>query len=227
MRIKEIFEDSNKHITFCFGRMNPPTIGHGKLLDTMAAVGGEYQVFVSQTQDKKKNPLSYSEKIHFIKELFPKHAPHVVENDNLNTVMKIASFLYDSDYRHATFVAGSDRLSDMAKLLKTYNGVDGKAHGYYQFETLEFVSSGDREDGGEGVAGVSASNARAAAIEGNLEEFRKATGAGEHTEEMYNAVRAGLGIKEEAAGVGIITKQNTTKDVNKGTIKKNLRKFNL
>ena len=33
--------------------------------------------------------------------------------------------------------------------------------------------------------------------------------------------------KEDAAGVGIITKQNTTGDVNKGTIRKNLKAFNL
>ena len=196
MLLRQIFESDTKHITFVFGRLNPPTRGHEQLLDTAAAQGGEYKIFVSQTQDKKKNPLDYTTKIKFIREMFPKHADNVVEDSSLNTIMKIASYLYDQGYNAATFVAGSDRLEDMKKLLEAYNGVEGKAHGFYKFEVLDFVSSGEREDGAEGVAGISASGARTAAVEGDLEAFKEATGAGELAKPLYAAVRKGMGINE-------------------------------
>lgn len=198
MRLFELFEAPNSHVTFCFGRMNPPTIGHKQLLDTCAKVGGDYKIFVSQTQDPKKNPLDYQTKINFIKEMFPQHADNVVEDAGLNTVVKVADWLYNSGYKNATFVAGSDRLDAMKQLLETYNGVEGKAHGYYKFEVLDFRSSGDREDGAEGVAGVSASNARSAAATGDFEAFKASTGAGQLAQELYDAVRQGMGIKEPA-----------------------------
>lgn len=195
MRIKELFENSTKHVAFCFGRLNPPTIGHKQLLDTVSKVGGDYKIFVSQSQDPKKNPLDYTTKINFIKAMFPNHAANVVEDAGLNTVVKVASYLFEQGYNAATFVAGSDRLEDMKKLLEAYNGVEGKAHGYYKFEVLDFVSSGDREDGAEGVAGISASGARAAAANNDLETFKEATGAGELSQKLFDAVRKGMGIK--------------------------------
>ena len=196
MLLRELFEQEAKHVTFCFGRMNPPTAGHEQVFRTMANVGGDYQIFLSQTQDKKENPLSYEEKIRFIKALHPQYADHIVENRELNTVVKVASYLYDQGYRQVTFVAGSDRLDSFKKLLTQYNGVEGKAHGYYNFELLDFESSGDRDPDSPGVAGVSASKARVAAANNDFDEFKKATGAGQIADEMFAAVRQGMGIKE-------------------------------
>jgi len=196
MILNELFEDTSKHIAFCFGRMNPPTIGHEQVLSTISRVGGDYKIFLSQTQDKKKNPLDYSTKIKFLKLMFPKYAGAVVEDTNLNTIGKVCSYLYDQGYRHVTLVAGSDRLESMLTLIKDYNGIEGKAHGFYKFETMNGKSSGDRDPDGEGVSGVSASNARAAAANGNLEDFAEATGAGAHAKALFNAVRQGMGIKE-------------------------------
>jgi hypothetical protein len=195
MRLLELFEDGGKHITFCFGRMNPPTIGHEQVFKTMKGVGGDYKIFVSQSQDKKENPLDYSTKTKFIKLIHPEYAEHLVVDPSLNTVMKVASYLYDLGYRDATFVAGSDRLSSFQKLLVEYNGVEGKAHGYYKFDLLDFKSSGDREDGAAGVSGISASGARAAAAEGDLKSFEEKTGSGQYAKDLYNAVRQGMGIK--------------------------------
>jgi hypothetical protein len=131
--------------------------------------------------------------------MFPDYAADVVEDSSLNTVVKVASYLYDQGYTAATFVAGSDRLDDMKKLLEAYNGVEGKSHGYYKFEVLDFVSSGEREDGAEGVAGVSASAARAAAANGDLAAFKEATGAGELSQKLYDAVRKGMNISESVS----------------------------
>jgi len=197
MKLLELFEAETKHITFVFGRLNPPTIGHKQLLDTAAKVGGDYKIFVSPSQDKKDNPLDYATKIKFIKAMIPEHAGAIVEDPSLNTPVKIASYLYDQGYRAATFVAGSDRLESMKKLLEMYNGVEGKAHGYYKFDMLDFKSSGEREDGAEGIAGVSASRARAMAANGDLEGFAEATGAGQYAEKLYSAVRRGMGINED------------------------------
>lgn len=196
MLLNELFEGETKHVTFCFGRMNPPTIGHKQVLDTMKQQGGDMRIFVSQSQDAKKNPLDYGTKIKFIKAMFPEYAGNVVDNPGLNTVVKVASFLHGEGYNAATFVAGSDRLEDMKKLLEAYNGVEGKAHGFYKFEVLDFVSSGDREDGAEGVAGVSASGAREAAANNNFEKFKSATGAGALAKPLFAAVRKGMGITE-------------------------------
>jgi hypothetical protein len=196
MRINELFEESSKHITFCFGRMNPPTIGHEQVFKTMAGQGGDYKIFVSQSQDKKDNPLDYATKIKFIKAIHKQYADAVVENSALNTVVKVASYLYDQGYRNATFVAGSDRLDSFKKLLSQYNGVEGKAHGYYKFDVLDFASAGERDPDSEGVSGVSASKARAAAATNDLEAFKAATGAGGIADKMFAAVRQGMGINE-------------------------------
>jgi hypothetical protein len=176
--------------------MNPPTIGHEQVFKTMAGQGGDYKIFVSQSQDKKDNPLDYATKIKFIKAIHKQYADSVVADSSLNTVVKVASYLYNLGYRNATFVAGSDRLDSFKKLLTQYNGVEGKAHGFYKFDVLDFVSAGERDPDSEGVSGVSASKARAAAATNDLEAFKEATGAGEIAGKMFVAVRQGMGINE-------------------------------
>jgi hypothetical protein len=177
--------------------MNPPTIGHAKVFETMQGVGGDFKIFVSQSQDKKENPLSYGEKINFIKSIHPQYAKNIVEDAGLNTVGKVCTYLYEQGYRNATFVAGSDRLPAFEKLIGDYNGVEGKAHGFYKFEVLDFVSAGARDPDSPGVEGVSASKARAEAAAGNLDGFEAATGAGQYAKPMFDAVRKGMGFKEE------------------------------
>jgi hypothetical protein len=198
MKIKDLVEaeTGGKHVTFCFGRMNPPTIGHEQVFKTMADVGGDYKIFVSQTQDKKENPLDYATKTKFIKLIHPKYADHLVVDTRLNTIGKVCSYLYDLGYRDATFVAGSDRLSSFQTLISDYNGVEGKGHGYYKFEVLDFKSSGEREDGADGVKGISASKAREKAVAGDLQGFSEKTGAGQYAKELYHAVRKGMGVKD-------------------------------
>lgn len=202
MFLSEIFESiTPNHAAFCFGRMNPPTVGHGQLIDTVAnaSQGGDYFIFVSQTQDKRKNPLDYPTKIKFIKALFPEQASHVVYNAELKTIMQIAEWLYNNGYRAVTFVAGSDRLDSFKQLLNDYNGVEGK-NVYYKFDSINFVSSGDRDPDADGIAGVSASSAREAAVNGNVAAFAQATGAGELAEPLYHAVRKGMLIESLQLG---------------------------
>ena len=194
MFLTELFEQqTNKHAAFCFGRMNPPTVGHAQLIDTVAkaAQGGDYFVFVSQTQDSKKNPLDYATKIKFLKALFPDQASHIVYAPELKTIMQVAEWLYNAGYRAVTFAAGSDRLDSFKKLLTDYNGKEG-GNVYYKFDSINFVSSGDRDPDADGIAGVSASSAREAASQGNFEAFAQATGAGKLAKPLYDAVRKGM-----------------------------------
>jgi hypothetical protein len=196
MKLFDLFEADNKSVSFVFGRLNPPTLGHKQLLDTAAKSNKDYKIFLSQSQDKKKNPLNYETKIKFIKEMFPQHASHVVQDTSLNTIMKVSSYLFDQGYSDVTIVAGSDRIEELKKLIEAYNGVEGKSHGYYKFNSINYVSSGDRDPDADGVEGISASLAREKAAQGDLEGFAAATGAGKLSKALYNAVRQGMGIQE-------------------------------
>lgn len=201
MKIKELYEaDTDKHVTFCFGRFNPPTIGHKKLFDAMKSQGGDMKIFTTISQDPKKNPLDYATKIYFLRKLFPQIGDSIVENADLNTLPKVAQHLNEQNYNHMTFVAGSDRLDDMRKILKDYNGKSegkkGPLENIFKFETMEFISAGAREDGSEGVEGISASMARTDAENNDLKAFTKHTGAGEHAEELFAEVRKGMGLSD-------------------------------
>ena len=200
MFLIEVFkEKSRKSVAFCFGRMNPPTIGHARLLNTTAraSAGGDYYIFLSHTQDSKKNPLDYNTKVDFVKSMYPQHADHV-SYGSLRTIMEIMEFLYHNNYTDVTYVCGNDRLPAFKELLNKYNGIEG-GKTYYKFNSIDIVSSGPRDPDDDGVAGASASAARAAAEAGEKEEFKKITGAGRFAPQLYKAVRKGL-LKEDASG---------------------------
>jgi len=181
--------------------MNPPTVGHKEVFDTLKAQGGDYRIFLSKTQDSKKNPLDYATKVDFVKRIHPQHADKIVEDISIKTPLDAAAHLYDQGYNHITFVGGDDR-KNMYDLIKQYNGVEGKQYGYYKFDSIDFESAGAREDDADGVAGISATLARKAATNGDIEAFAKATGAGEHAEDLYKAVRQGLNMKESVTREG-------------------------
>ena len=200
MFLIEVFKEKpRKSVAFCFGRMNPPTIGHARLLNTTAraSAGGDYYIFLSHTQDSKKNPLDYNTKVDFVKSMYPQHADHI-SYGSLRTIMEIMEFLYHQNYTDVTYVCGNDRLPAFKELLNKYNGVEGGKI-YYKFNSIDIVSSGPRDPDDDGIAGVSASAARAAAEAGDKEEFKKITGAGRFALQLYKAVRKGM-LKEDASG---------------------------
>jgi hypothetical protein len=203
-----------------------------------ASMGGDYWIFLSHTQDPKKNPLDYNTKVDFIKAIFPRHADHV-SYGSLRTIMEIMEFLYHNNYTDVTYVCGSDRLPAFKKLLNEYNGREG-GKTYYKFNSIDVVSSGPRDpDEEDAVAAVSASGARAAAAEGNFEAFKQITGAGRYAKQLYRAVRQGMNIfNEDAAGVGVVATNkkmardprystSMTVDVRPNTPQKNLKAFKL
>ena len=184
-------------ITFVFGRFNPPTVGHQKLFDKLKSVSsGTYRIYGSKSQDPKKNPLNFKQKVKFLRKMFPKHARSVMADSDVRHVMDIAVKLYDQGYTKVNMVAGSDRVKEFEVLLNKYNGVKAR-HGFYEFkDKIGVISAGERDPDAEGVTGMSASKMRAAAEDGSLQTFAKGVPTGYNPKELFNAVRKGMGIKE-------------------------------
>ena len=187
-------------VVFTFGRFNPPTVGHEKLITAVENVakskGGKYLVYPSHTQDAKKNPLSQTQKIKYIRKMFPKHKRNIVASTGKHA-LDVAVELYDKGYTTLVMVVGSDRVQEFQSMLDRYNGEE-KPHGFYQFDNIEVVSAGERDPDAEGVEGMSASKMRAAAVKGDFESFRLGTPTSlsdADTKSMFNDVRKGLKLK--------------------------------
>ena len=196
---KQFNEDSVKAVVFTFGRFNPPTVGHGKLITKVAAaaIGNQYRIYASQSTESKKNPLKYKEKIRVMRKMFPKHGRNIIEDKNAKTALHIASILHDQGFTKMTMVVGSDRIKEFQKLLKNYNAVNGR-HGFYDFKDgIEVISAGERDPDAEGVEGMSASKMRAAAIDGDFKAFSQGLPK-EYGEDMtlFNLIRKRMGLKE-------------------------------
>ena len=134
---KSFLVEESKVVYFTFGRMNPPTIGHEKVLDKLATLsrGNTYRVFLSQSQDDKKNPLSYREKIKIARKMFPRHARSIMMNKKVKNVFDIAKVLYDEGFTKVCMVVGSDRVREFDILLNKYNGKKA-AHGFYNLSLI-------------------------------------------------------------------------------------------
>ena len=187
-------------IVFAFGRFNPPTTGHEKLISKVAQVSGSspYRIYPSFSQNPKKDPLPHALKVAYMKKMFPKHARNIIADKDAKTAINVAVKLYDEGFRDLVMVAGSDRVKEFSSLLKTYNGVEGKRHGFYKFDNINVVSAGERDPDAEGVEGMSASKMRAAAVDGDFDSFQQGLPKGfRDAKKLYNDVRKYMGIREE------------------------------
>jgi hypothetical protein len=189
-----------REVFFTFGRMNPPTIGHGKLMNTMSAKAGSnpYKVYLSQSSDARKNPLTYEQKIKHSRKMYPKHARSIIKDKKLRNVFEVASSLYDQGFNRVTMVVGADRITEFETLLNKYNGKKGR-HGFYNFERINIVSAGDRDPDAEGVEGMSASKQRENASKNDFTTFSQGVPSSMNNRDakkLFNDVRVGMGLKE-------------------------------
>lgn len=201
-RFSQFLIEEDKAVYFTFGRMNPPTIGHGKLLDKLAALSGKYpyKVFLSHSQDPSKNPLSYSNKIKHVRKMFPKHARNIMVHKEIKTAMDAVVDLYEQGFRKIVMVVGSDRVTEFETLIMKYNGKEAR-HGFYNFQDIKVVSAGERDPDAEGVEGMSASKLRAAAKDNDFIAFSQGVPQSINTKDtrkLFNDVRKGMGLSEEA-----------------------------
>jgi len=182
---------------FVFGRFNPPTIGHEKLLNALTATAqresGKALVYTSSTQDAKKNPLSKNQIFQYLAKAFPKQRKTFQSRSRAKTALEVAVEL-SGKYDKLVMVVGSDRVSDFSSLLNTYNGKKSK-HGFYEYKEIDIVSAGERDPDAQGASGMSASKMREAAVQGDFDLFKTGAPSGmsdEHAKNMMNDVRVGL-----------------------------------
>ena len=186
-------EAASQTVVFSFGRMNPPTIGHEKLVDKINAVAKQNNamphLYLSQSYDSKKNPLPYATKIALAKKAFG----NMVTKSRSKTLMQVAKELEDMGHTKLIMIAGSDRVEEFKTLLNKYNGKD------YTFDSIEVVSAGERDPDAEGAEGMSASKMRAAASAGDEKAFKSGLPKKlqSSASKVYQAVRDGMKIAEE------------------------------
>ena len=160
--------DQAMAITLTFGRFNPPTIGHEKLLQQVKSSSkGDYRIYPSRTQDPLKNPLDPNKKAEWMKKMFPDHADSIVSDENMRSIFDVLKAVAGEGYTEVTIVVGSDRVSEFQNLSQKYNGT------LYNFNNIQVISAGERDADAEDVSGMSASKMRKAAVDDQFEVFLK------------------------------------------------------
>jgi len=186
--------DKTSKLVFAYGRFNPPTIGHAKLMrEVMTQArknGANNAVYASASTDKRKNPLDQKTKIKFMKKMFPQNKI-LPAGGTQRTFMEVLKF-YDKMYGEIIMVAGSDRIAEFQRIADNYNGKD------YNYKSIKVVSSGERDPDAEGVAGMSASKMREMAKSNDFRTFK--TGltnlSDRQSKKLFTAVKKGMGIDE-------------------------------
>ena len=201
-RFSEFLVEEEKVGYLVFGRMNPPTIGHGKLLDKLAATAGRapYRIYLSQSADSKNNPLTYSDKVKYARKMFPRHARSIIIDKKVITPFHALSAMYNAGFKKVVMVAGSDRVKEYDLRLNKYNGKKG-SHGFFNFDGgVKVVSAGQRDPDGTGAEGASGTKQRGYAKSNDFTGFSQGLTkaiSNPDAKKMFNAVRSGMGLKEE------------------------------
>ena len=183
-------------VTVVFGRFNPPTIGHEKLLQAAekAAQGGDFKIYPSRTQDAKKNPLDPDMKVSYMRKMFPKYEEQIVNDSEMISIFNVLTTAYEEGYKNVNIIVGADRQAEFENLANKYN------KDLYDFKQIRVISAGVRDADAEGVEGMSASKMRKAVMDDDFEAFKKGTPKGINdgeTRTLFDAVRAGMGVKKK------------------------------
>lgn len=192
-------EKNGGGIVIVFGRFNPPTVGHGRLLDAAAReakrTNSELKIYPSRTQDTKKNPLDPGIKINYMRQMFPNYKEQIVNDSEAKTIFDVLTNAHGDGYSNATIMVGQDRLSEFQGLAQKYNGSE-----MYDFENIVVLSGGARDPDSEGISGMSASKMRSYAVDGNYQAFAKGipdTLKPMQKRELYSVLRRSMDINEE------------------------------
>ena len=184
-------------IVVVFGRFNPPTIGHKRLIDAAAREAkrteSDLKIYPSRTQDKKKNPLDPGMKINYMKQMFPDYEENIQNDADANTIFDVLTNAYNEGYTNATLMVGQDRLSEFQGLAQKYNGSD-----LYNFEDIMVMSGGSRDPDSDNVEGMSASKMRNYVTQGNFQSFAQGipdTLKPMQKRELFNMVGKAMGTK--------------------------------
>ena len=190
MRLRQLTESPNTAV-FAFGRMNPPTIGHKKLVDKVKAQAGVPFLFLTHSQKPKTDPLTFAEKVFFADKSFGGGIR--IGDKDVRTIIQAMQKLESAGFKNIIYVAGSDRVDSFTKLLNDYNGKD------YKFDSISIISAGERDPDAEGAEGMSASKMRYHAHKGEYDEFEDGVAVNDPklAKMMFAKVRQGMGITDE------------------------------
>lgn len=198
---KNYLVEEEKTLYFVWGRMNPPTAGHEKLLDFLKSKAGNnpFRIYLTQSEDNTKNPIPFVQKVKFARKGFPQYARQIMMDKKLKTIFDAMTSFYNEGFKRIVVVAGEDRVREYDITLNKYNGKKGR-HGFYNFERINVLSAGKRDPESKGVEGVSGTKLRGYAESGDFTKFsqympKKLSNA--DAKSVYNAVRKGIGLKEE------------------------------
>tara|TARA_A100001201_G_scaffold2540_5_gene6382 strand:- start:255 stop:1487 length:1233 start_codon:yes stop_codon:yes gene_type:complete len=196
----EATDGTTETLTVAFGRFNPPTVGHGKLLAATkkAAEGQDFKIYPSRTQDAKKNPLDPDMKVSYMKKMFPDYEENIINDDEMKTIFNVLTTADEQGYRNVNIVVGSDRQAEFENLATKYNG------DLYDFENIRVISAGVRDADAEGVEGMSASKMRKAVQDDDFDAFRRGTPKeldDGDTQALFDAVRQGMKLKAKKKAV--------------------------
>jgi len=189
-------DEEGPTLTIAFGRFNPPTVGHEKLLSAAkrASVGGDLKIYPSRTQDPKKNPLDPDMKISFMKKMFPNFEDNIISDSNMKSIFDVLTNANGDGYKNVNIIVGSDRQAEFENLANKYNG------NLYNFDMIDVISAGVRDADADGVEGMSASKMRKAVIDDDFKSFRRGTPKklnDTDAQALFNAVRQGMGAKKK------------------------------
>ena len=185
-------EAVDKTVVIGWGRMNPITVGHEKLVNKIKDVARKNSatplLYITHSQDAKKNPLDYDDKIMLAKKAF---GNKLVQKSKSKTIIQVMKEL-EGKFDKLILVVGSDRVKDFDTLLQKYNGKD------YTFNSIEIVSAGDRDPDADDVSGMSASKMRVAAASGKFDQFKSGLPRKlqRDAQDIYDLVRGGMKIAE-------------------------------
>jgi len=216
-KFSEIIEARGDTAVFTFGRFNPPTTGHEKLMEAVAkqakSNSAPYYIFASHSENAKKDPLPYAKKLAYMKKMFPKHARNLVV-DKARNVFEIAVTLHNKGHKSIIMVVGSDRVTEFETLLNKYNGTEAR-HGYYGFDNIEVVSAGERDPDAEGVTGMSASKMRAAASANDFDSFKNGLPSNfKQGMSLFKDVRKYMGVRESfVPRTNVMTDEDVVRDL--------------
>ena len=162
-----------KYAVIAFGRMNPPTVGHEKMIlavhEEAKRVGGHAEVIASHSHDKKKNPVSPDKKISYLKKVVPDGMKVSVASKEHPSIFYHAARLYAEGHTHLTVI--SDKSDEFGDVLRAHNGKESR-HGYYNFKSITMKSSGKRDPNASGTEGISGTKMRAYANAGDRMSFK-------------------------------------------------------
>ena len=187
---------SSESAVVVFGRFNPPTIGHEKLLksanDEAARVGSDLRIYPSRTVDAKKNPLQPGTKIEYMQKMFPDYGEMIKDDPNAKTIFDVLKACENVGYKSVTIVVGQDRLAEFQGLAQKYNGE------LYNFDEIKVISAGARDPDAEGLEGMSASKMRDAVAKDDFKAFAKGIPNIGNMEKknLYNILQKSMGVKK-------------------------------